>query len=498
MAKQKTKPLPVDPEAQRKRRASANRTLTILKAALNRAWREGKITSDAAWRRVEAFEEADAARVRYLTIAEAQRLINASAPDFRLLVRAALATGARYGELASLQVSDFNPDSGTLHIRTSKSGKGRHIVLAEEGKALSLLRPRGGPQTPSLLKDGRGEWKSSHQARPMKAACKGARIEPEANFHCLRHTYASHAIMNGAPLLVVAKNLGHSDTRMVEKHYGHLAPSYIADAIRAAAPKFGVEPSNPKRAEVVQGCRARSSEFRSRANRFTKRSRSSSRCLPIPSQTRGGPSFDGRVILYASMFADSLAPSVDASDLFQATRDARLVTPYRTGYLVEVAADQLAAFGRLVQRTTLAKDQVDISRVESVRFFSGQDAAGTSSLDAIWQAAPETDAGRAFVVWLMPLRGRDAAEHLIQSFSALRDGTIAPPPPLLESIAADLNANVPAVMRRSLRAAAFAGDRFNLAVREYRLRRRARTTVIVPTPGALQQRRVRLGHCLPD
>jgi hypothetical protein len=45
--------------------------------------------------------------------------------------------------------------------------------------------------------------------------------------------------MNGVPLLVVAKNLGHSDTRMVEKHYGHLAPSYVADAIRAGAPRFG-------------------------------------------------------------------------------------------------------------------------------------------------------------------------------------------------------------------------------------------------------------------
>jgi hypothetical protein len=45
--------------------------------------------------------------------------------------------------------------------------------------------------------------------------------------------------MKGVLLLVVAKNLGHSDTRMVEKHYGHLAPSYIADAIRKGAPKFG-------------------------------------------------------------------------------------------------------------------------------------------------------------------------------------------------------------------------------------------------------------------
>jgi hypothetical protein len=48
--------------------------------------------------------------------------------------------------------------------------------------------------------------------------------------------------MSGVPLLVVAKNLGHADTRMVERHYGHLAPSYIADAIRAGAPKFGFTP----------------------------------------------------------------------------------------------------------------------------------------------------------------------------------------------------------------------------------------------------------------
>jgi hypothetical protein len=48
-----------DYDAVRRRRASANRTLTVLKAALNRAWCEGKIPSDEAWRRVEPFEDAD-------------------------------------------------------------------------------------------------------------------------------------------------------------------------------------------------------------------------------------------------------------------------------------------------------------------------------------------------------------------------------------------------------------------------------------------------------
>ena len=51
--------------------------------------------------------------------------------------------------------------------------------------------------------------------------------------------------MAGVPLVVVAKNLGHSDTRMCEKHYAHLAPSYIADTIRAHAPRLGIaEESN--------------------------------------------------------------------------------------------------------------------------------------------------------------------------------------------------------------------------------------------------------------
>ena len=44
----------------------------------------------------------------------------------------------------------------------------------------------------------------------------------------------------GCPLAYVAAQLGHSDTRMVEKHYGHLAPSALADSIRALMPKLGL------------------------------------------------------------------------------------------------------------------------------------------------------------------------------------------------------------------------------------------------------------------
>jgi integrase len=230
-----------DPERDRRRKATANRILTILKAALNRAWRDGKIASDSAWRRVEPFESVDAARVRYLTIEEAQRLINASPPDFRRLVQGALETGARYGELCALLVSDFNRDSGTVAIRQSKSGKPRHVVLTDDGIEffLSITAGRAGTEFLFLKSDGEA-WRPSHQAEPMATANMRATITPPINFHGLRHTWASHAVMNGVPLLVVAKNLGHTDTRMVEKHYGHLTASYVADAIRAGAPRFGV------------------------------------------------------------------------------------------------------------------------------------------------------------------------------------------------------------------------------------------------------------------
>ena len=228
-------------EVARRRRATANRTLTILKAALNHAWRERRIPSDEAWRPVKALAEADAARARYLTLAECARLINASDQDFRKLVQAALQTGCRFGELAALTVADFNPDSGTLHVRTSKSGKGRHVVLTEEGVTLFRRLAAGhSPHDRLLPKADGGKWLKSHQTRPMKETCIRATIEPPANFHVLRHTYASLTIMNGAPLMVVARNLGHTDTRMVEKHYGHLAPSYVAEQIRAAAPRFGI------------------------------------------------------------------------------------------------------------------------------------------------------------------------------------------------------------------------------------------------------------------
>lgn len=228
-----------DAETVRRRRVTANRIVSIVRAALTHAWREGKVPSDQAWRRVKLFENVNTARVRYLTVTEGVRLINAAEPSFRNLVRAALETGCRYSELGRLTVGDFNPDSGTLAIHASKSGQARHVVVTPEGAAFFSELCVGRPDTASLLLRPNGEtWGPSNQTLPINEACRRAGIVPPINFHALRHTYASLAVMNGAPLHVVARNLGHVDTQMVEKYYGHLAPSYVATAIRAAAPRF--------------------------------------------------------------------------------------------------------------------------------------------------------------------------------------------------------------------------------------------------------------------
>ncbi len=217
------KPEPEGDEAIRRRRASANRVLTMLKAALNHAYDEGHIPARDAWgRKLKPFRDVEVARVRYLSIAEAKRLINVCDSEFQPLVRAALETGARYSELTRLEVADFNSDAGTVAIRKSKSGKARHVVLTEDG--IGFFREqcagRGGHELMFRHKDG-SAWKASEQGRPMAEANESARLTPPITFHGLRHTWASHSVMNAMPLMVVAKNLGHTDTSMVEKHYGH-------------------------------------------------------------------------------------------------------------------------------------------------------------------------------------------------------------------------------------------------------------------------------------
>ena len=261
-------PPPATDDEKRARKDTANRILAILKAALNYVIDRRKAQShDKPWRDVKPHRETTKARVRFLEPDEVVKLVNTCPSDFRDIVRGALLTGCRYSELARLQCRDYNPKGKipTIHVAESKSGKPRHINLTPE--AVDLFDELTGKRknTDDLIfirrivkeqsRDAKGKfdntsqeyktgaWGNDHQHRPMKMACEAAGLE-YISFHELRHTYASTLINNGCPLIIVASQLGHSDTRMVEKHYGHLANDAKQAALLAAMPTFGiVEPS---------------------------------------------------------------------------------------------------------------------------------------------------------------------------------------------------------------------------------------------------------------
>lgn len=120
----------------------------------------------------------------------------------------------------------------------------RHVTLT--GEAPDLMDHLSAARSPSDLlfrrDDGRG-WKRAEQLRPMREACARAGIVPPVGFHVLRHTHASILAMQAVPMAVIARQLGHSDTRMTERHYAHLAPNYVSDTIRASFPRLTGTPT---------------------------------------------------------------------------------------------------------------------------------------------------------------------------------------------------------------------------------------------------------------
>ena len=228
-------------DMQRQRKSSANRILTVLKAALNYAWRNGYADNPDAWARVKPFENVDAPRIAHIGKKQAQDLLDACTDDFRPMARAALMTGCRYGELCNLLVDDFKGDH--IHIRISKTGKMRDIPLSAVGMKFFESLSKGKDKEDYLLvhQDG-SKWKHSHQIRPMVKACKKAKINPAISFHILRHTYATLLLKSdsdrGMSIRDVAALLGDS-VSTCEKHYGHVIQDALKKEVVRKLPSFG-------------------------------------------------------------------------------------------------------------------------------------------------------------------------------------------------------------------------------------------------------------------
>lgn len=231
---------PNDPETKRKRRDTANRVFNDLSALLSYAYKNQHAVSKAVWETVDKFEKVDVAKNEYLTLDEANRFIKVCSPDFRDLVQAALITGCRYGELSTLKVSAYDVTSKAIFLIQGKTGKLKHVYLTPDEAAFFDERIVGKHSDDLMFKRSDGKpWAKSNQQPRMMDVLKAAGINRHVRFHDLRHTFATLLAMNGTSIQLIANQLGHSGTRIAEKHYAHFSPSYVAATVRANKPSFG-------------------------------------------------------------------------------------------------------------------------------------------------------------------------------------------------------------------------------------------------------------------
>lgn len=119
-----------DEEAVRKQKDSANRVLTILKAALNRSFVNIKgIGSNAEWHKVKPYRDVGQGRKVFLDEKQCQRLVNACQGPLKDLVIAALCTGCRYGELIQAKAQDFDGEALSVDGKTGA----RDVILDDTG-----------------------------------------------------------------------------------------------------------------------------------------------------------------------------------------------------------------------------------------------------------------------------------------------------------------------------------------------------------------------------
>ncbi|WP_394694893.1 tyrosine-type recombinase/integrase [Pseudoxanthomonas japonensis] len=232
---------PADPEQLRGRKSTANRNLTIVKAALNYAWANDRLPSDLPtwWVKVAPFELGDDPPPRMLERDEITRLLNAAPADLRELLTGALMTGGRRGELVALQVRDYSADHGTVRLHQSKTGKTLLQPLTPEGEAFFQRATAGkGPLEPIFTRaDGRA-WGRDDVTKPMAAAVEAAKLD-DVSFKTTRATYGKLLLVATKDIEMVARALGHSDSRITRKHYAQYLPNEVAKAV-AKMPRLGV------------------------------------------------------------------------------------------------------------------------------------------------------------------------------------------------------------------------------------------------------------------
>ncbi|HFG4682176.1 TPA: tyrosine-type recombinase/integrase [Salmonella enterica subsp. enterica serovar Orientalis] len=162
----------------------------------------------------------DESEMAFLTTEQIELLLEecrrSSAKDLEMVVKVCLATGARWSEAEKLKRSQIA--AGKITFTKTKGKRNRTIPLDPEFAA-ELPKKNGNLFSPCYY--------------AFRSALERAGIELPAGqlTHVLRHTFASHFMMNGGNILVLQKILGHTDIKMTMR-YAHFAPNHLEEAAK--------------------------------------------------------------------------------------------------------------------------------------------------------------------------------------------------------------------------------------------------------------------------
>ena len=214
--------------------ATVNRHLTSLSAVLTVATKEYGWLQKNPVANVSRLADSKG-RERFLSEAERQALLTAcdasSCDALGPAVRLALATGARKGELMSLEWPSVSLERRTVRFVDTKNGDNRTVPLAptavEVLKAWRKGRLPVGLVFPLTIDGIDKPWREARAAAGLG----------DFRFHDLRHSAASYLAMSGASLMDIAAILGHKTLAMV-KRYSHLSEQHTTAAVDRMAEKF--------------------------------------------------------------------------------------------------------------------------------------------------------------------------------------------------------------------------------------------------------------------
>ncbi len=209
--------------------ASINRELATMKRAFNLAIKEWEWIEKNPVARV-SMEEENNKRDRWLTIEEENRLLGVCPGWLRELVKFALNTGMRLGEILSLEWKGVDLFRKTVTIFKSKNKEPRTIPINET--VFEMLKGKAKVKSISGLVFHSPTHAKLHITsidHAFKKAVKRAKIE-DFHFHDLRHTFATRLVQLGKDLYKVQRLLGHKSPLMTQR-YAHHYPESLRDAV---------------------------------------------------------------------------------------------------------------------------------------------------------------------------------------------------------------------------------------------------------------------------